>query len=282
MNRSGFKNHRKKILIKTILCLLILISIFNAELSYCQNADKKPLSENPTQFRQYVVDETNTLTASQLSELNSKLRNEDKTSSNQIIVYIIPSLDGESLEDVSIRLAEKNKIGKKDRNNGVLMLIVKDDRKLRIEVGYGLEGVLTDARSSSIIRNEITPAFKSGNYYEGINKGVDAIIATIKGEYTADKTSSDDNSIGCCFGVPIFIIVIFGFIFFIILSSFLKSIFGAGRNVYAGKKGWNNSGWWGGGGFGGGSSSGSSGGFGGGGFSGGGGSFGGGGASGSW
>lgn len=265
-----------------ILCLFILLSIFNVKLSYCQNADKRPLSENPTQFRQYVVDETNTLTSSQLSELNSKLRNEDKTTSNQIIIYIISSLDGESLEDVSIRLAEKNKIGKKDRNNGVLMLVVKDDRKIRIEVGYGLEGVLTDAKSSGIIRNEITPDFKSGNYYGGINKGVDAIIAAIKGEYTADKNSSDNNSIGCCFGVPIFIIVIFGFIFFIIISSFIKSIFGSGRNVYAGKKGWNNSGWWGGGGFGGGSSSGSSGGFSGGGFSGGGGSFGGGGASGSW
>ncbi|MBK8550740.1 MAG: TPM domain-containing protein [Ignavibacteria bacterium] len=211
--------------------------MFNAELSYCQNADKKPLSENPTQFRQYVVDETNTLSSSQLSELNTKLRNEDKATSNQIIVYLISSLDGESLEDVSIRLAEKNKIGKKDRNNGVLMLIVKDDRKIRIEVGYGLEGVLTDAKSSSIIRNEITPAFKSGNYFDGINKGVNAIIATVKGEYTADKEPSDkDNNIGCCFGVPIFIIVIFGFIFVFIISSFIKGIFGAGRNIYAGKK----------------------------------------------
>ncbi len=264
------------------VCLLILLSIVSVENSFCQNSEKRPLSENPTQFRQYAVDETNTLTSAQLSSLNEKLRNEDKTSSNQIIVYMIPDLDGESLEDLSIRLAEKNKIGKKDKNNGVLMLIVKNDRKIRIEVGYGLEGILTDAKSSSIIRNEITPYFKSGNYNEGINKGVDAIISTIKGEYTADENDSSGNkNLGCCFGVPVFIVVIFGFIFFFIFISFIKSIFGAGRNIYAGKKGWNNSGWWGGGGFGSGSS-GSSGGFGSGGFSGGGGSFGGGGASGSW
>lgn len=264
--------------------LLLSAFIYGTDVSYSQTGDQKPLSENPTQFRKYVTDETGTLSSSEISALNSKLSNEDKETSNQIIVYLISTLDGESLEDISIRLAEKNKIGKKDRNNGVLMLIVKDDKKIRIEVGYGLEGVLTDAKSSSIIRNDITPSFKSGSYYEGINKGVDAIISTIKGEYTADKKSKENDNIGCCFGVPIFIVIIFGFIFFIIISSFLKSIFGAGRNIYAGKKGWGNSGWWGGGGFSGGSgSSGSSGGFGGGGgFSGGGGSFGGGGASGSW
>ncbi len=77
-----------------------------------------------------------------------------------------------------------------------MLLVVKDDRKVRIEVGYGLEGVLTDAMSSQIIRNEITPSFKSGNYYEGINNGVDAIIKTIKGEYTADKESNDSKSSG--------------------------------------------------------------------------------------
>ena len=265
-----------------LIYLLFLVLTFSTDASYSQNGVQKPLSENPTQFRKYVVDETGTLSPAEINTLNSKLSSEDKATTNQIIVYMISSVDGDALEDLSMRLAEKNKIGKKDRNNGVLLLIVKNDKKLRIEVGYGLEGVLTDARSSSIIRNDITPSFKSGNYYEGINKGVDAIIATIKGEYTADKNSKDPGSTTCCFGVPIFIIIIFGFIFFIILSSFIKSIFGAGRNIYAGKKGWGNSGWWGGGGFSGGS--GSSGGFGGGGggFSGGGGSFGGGGASGSW
>ena len=255
--------------------LFIILSIFGNKV-YSQNKTERTLSENPTQFRQYVVDESSTLDASQINYLSNKLSEEEKNSSNQIVVYMIPSLEGESLEDVSIRLAEKNKIGKKDKNNGVLLLIVKNDKKIRIEVGYGLEGVLTDAVSSKIIRNEITPSFKSGNFYEGINRGVDAIIATIKGEYTADKDTKDADA-GCCLGVPIFVILIFGGIFVFILFSFIKGILGVGRSIYSGKKGWNSG--WGGGSWGGG---GSSGGFGGGGFSGGGGSFGGGGASGSW
>lgn len=241
--------------------------------------DAKSLSENPVVFKQYVVDETGTLTTSQKNDLITKLQSEDKTTSNQIVIYMIPTLGGESLEDVSIRLAEKNKIGKKDKNNGVLMLIVKNDRKIRIEVGYGLEGVLTDALSSSIIRNEITPSFKAGNYYEGINKGVDAIINAIKGEYTADKEEPVNvYTPTCCFGLPVFVAIIFGFIFISIFLSIIGRIFGFGRSVHVGKRGWNGGGW---GGFGGSSgSSGSS--WGGGGFSGGGGSFGGGGASGSW
>lgn len=266
---------------KKIFIFLILFSLLSGfSYTFCQSKDDKSLSGNPVQFRQYVNDETGTLTPSQLSNLNNKLRNEDKATTNQIIVYIISSLNGESLEDVSVRLAEKNKIGKKERNNGLLMLVVKDDRKIRIEVGYGLEGVMTDALSSKIIRNDITPAFKSGNYYEGIDKGVDAIISSIKGEYTADKKdkNSTDSNPACCFGVPIFIVIIFGFIFLFIFISIIKSMFGAGRSIYTSKRGWDNSGWGGGGFFGGGGSGGGSGG----GFSGGGGSFGGGGASGSW
>ena len=236
-------------------------------------------SDNPAQLVKYVTDETGTLNANQITQLNNKLVSFNKTTSNQVLVYLIPSLNGESLEDYSIRLAEKNKIGKKDKNNGVLVLIVKDDRKIRIEVGYGLEGVLTDAMSSKIIRNDFTPQFKSGKYYEGIDKGIDAIIAVTKGEYTADKNQNDMNA-ECCFGMPISVMLIFGiiFIFISIFSSFLKNFLRGGRILQAGKSGWGvSSGGWGGGSWGGGSSSG-----GGGGFSGGGGSFGGGGASGSW
>lgn len=272
-------------LFKTITFVLIAI-LFCGNLLFSQNdtgSGNRRLSETPTQFRQYLIDETRTLTPPQTKDLIRKLENYYKTSSNQIVVYMIPSLDGESLEDVSIRLAEKNKIGKKDKNNGVLMLIVKNDRKIRIEVGYGLEGALTDAISSSIIRNEITPSFKSGNYYEGINKGIDAIIEATKGEYTADPESAFGGGDTCCFGIPVFIVIIFGFIFLFIAISVIKNMFGIGRTIYSGKRGWKNSGW---GGFGGGFGSGSSGsswsGGSSGGFSGGGGSFGGGGASGSW
>lgn len=238
-----------------------------------QSNAKRSISDNPTQLKKYVTDETGTLTSSQINSLNTKLVNEDKSTSNQIIVYMISSLDGESLEDVSIRLAEKNKIGKKENNNGVLMLVVKNDRKIRIEVGYGLEGALTDALSSSIIRNDITPEFKNGNYYSGIDKGIDAITLAIKGEYIADNKPGSKNNL--CYGLPVFVMIIFGIIFFFIFISIIKGRRMIGRSIYAGKSGWSSGGW---------GSGGSSGGFssGGGGFSGGGGSFGGGGASGSW
>lgn len=260
-------------MIKNILISLFILFITNS--AFSQGSQSVPI----TQFKQYVEDQTGTLTQQQLSELRKKLEAFDKQTSTQIVVYMISSLDGESLEDISMQLAEKNKIGKKDKNNGVLMLVVKDDRKIRIEVGYGLEGALTDAISSQIIRKDITPYFKLGQYYEGIDSGVDAIIAVTKGEYTADKNSGKDNDgspLALC-GIPIFIIIVFIIIFFLIIGSIIRRIFGFGRNAVFGNR--NKSNWyWGGGGFGGGSS----GGFGGGGFSGGGGSFGGGGASGSW
>ena len=264
---------------KIIVLFCIFIFFISVNNSYLQEEKSKSLSDNPAKITQYVVDETNTLSSSEINSLVKKLRDFDKQSSTQIVVYMINSLGDETLEDVSQRIAEKNKIGKKGKDNGALLFIAKGDRKLRIEAGYGLEGSLTDAVSSQIIRKEITPSFKAGNFYEGINKGVDAIIAVTRSEYTADKKSNNGLTGLSCLGIPIFILIVFGFIFFSIFMSIIRRIFGFGKGMYSGRggSGWSN---WGGGGFfgGGGSSSGS--GFSG--FSGGGGSFGGGGASGSW
>ncbi|MDD5363212.1 MAG: TPM domain-containing protein [Ignavibacteria bacterium] len=263
---------------KYIIILFALICALST--SFAQEQNSRSLSDKPTSLKKYVVDETGTLTQSDINALLKKLQDFDAQSSTQIVVYMVSSLGSESLEDVTVRIAEANKIGRKDRNNGVLLFIAKDDRKLRIEVGYGLEGVLTDAVSSSIIRNEITPSFKSNKYYEGINKGVDAIIAVSKGEYTNDsksKKKSNPESL-MCFGIPFFVLIIFGFIFFSIFMSIIRRIFGWNKRMYTGGGGWGSGGFFGGG-WGGGSGS-SGGGFGG--FSGGGGSFGGGGASGSW
>jgi uncharacterized protein len=261
-----------------ILKHLIIIFLFlNQGFVFCQVEKSKSYSDNPTKLVQYVTDETGTLTSSEINSLSQKLQAFDKKTSTQIVVYMISSLEGESLEDVSNQIAEKNKIGKKGKDNGVLLFISKSDRKIRIEVGYGLEGSLTDAVSSQIIRKEIAPSFRSNNFYEGINKGTDAIISVTKGEYTVDKKSQKDINGISCLGIPIFILLIFGIIFFSIFMSIIRRIFGFGRNIYSKGNRWSN---WGGGGFfgGGGSSSGS--GFSG--FSGGGGSFGGGGASGGW
>ncbi len=215
-----------------------------------------------------VTDNTKTFSSAQISELESRLKTYEDTTSNQIVILFIKTLDGHPLEDYSIQVVEKNKIGQINKDNGLLLLIVKDDRDMRIEVGYGLEGIVTDALSSSIIRNIIAPYFKAGNYYEGILAGIKTLQDAIAGEYQAeDELKSPEVSI-----IPI---IIFLLIIFILVPMFQR----------VGKKGWkyNGGGWnsgsrggWGGfGGFGGGFGSG-------GGFSGGGGSFGGGGASGSW
>ncbi len=212
----------------------------------------------------YANDYTNTLTSQQLSNLDYRLRTFDDTTSNQLVVLIIPTLNNYPLEEFANETAIKNKIGTKKNDNGVLLLVVKNDRKIRIEVGYGLEGALPDALASSIIRNVIIPHFRNDDYYAGITDGINAIILATKGEYKVNtRASSRKNS-------PSHIFTILMILFFII-SFFIRS----------GRRGSGGFIFWGGGfGSGGGFSSGGS--FGGGGFSGGGGSFGGGGASGSW
>ena len=120
--------------------------------SYAQKSQSK--DRQPTKIAKYVVDETGTLKQDDITYLMQKLINFEKETSNQLVVYIIPSLNGESIEEVAIELAEENKIGQKGKDNGVLLLITMNDKKMRIEVGYGLEGALPDATALSIINNE--------------------------------------------------------------------------------------------------------------------------------
>lgn len=210
----------------------------------------------------WANDFTNTLSPEELQHLNFRLKTYQDTTSNQLVSLMIASLDGYPLEDYSFEVAEKNKIGTKENSNGILFLVVKNDRKMRIEVGYGLESVLPDALASSIIRNEVAPYFRKNEYYAGINSGIDAIIAAIGGEYKADFKESS-GGIG-------FSLIIILFITIVLILSFLPSSRRlGGTGGYIGRGGsWGSSGFGGGGGFGG--------------FSGGGGSFGGGGSSGSW
>jgi len=255
-----------KYLITAVLFLFLTPSSFSQR-------SKAPAPED--KVRNYITDKTSTLTQSQIKSLETKLSNFEKETSNQVVVWMTPSLEGGSLEEKSYEIAEQNGIGQKGKDNGVLLFIAKNDRKLRIEVGYGLEGALPDALCDQIIRKEITPSFKKGNFYEGINSGVDAIIKATKGEYTADKNSSDDDSgiSFCCIPIPALIFfIIFFFIFGLPILSRIFHWGGSGRSNrwWTGGSGWSSgsgSSW----------SSGSSSGF-----SGGGGSFGGGGASGSW
>ncbi len=130
-----------------------------------------------------VTDLAGLLSPEEISALESKLRDLETSDSTQVAVLIIPSLEGEVLEDFSERVATAWRLGQKGRDNGALVLIALKERAIRIEVGYGLEGKLTDARSRQIIQNETIPYFRQGNFYAGIDAGVTAIIQTVRGEY---------------------------------------------------------------------------------------------------
>lgn len=254
-------------------------------------------AEIPPKPQGYVNDYAQLLSPAARSGLEAKLEAFEKATSNQVLVAIFPSLDGGSLEDFSIRLAEQWKIGTDKNDNGIILLIFKNDRKMRIEVGYGLEGALPDATAFQIIENEIVPRFRSGDFDGGVEAGIDSILAATRGEYTAASTTKHplERAKGLVFfGIILFFVA--PFILYIAILFFCITTMGAMGAVAAiviiivievlrrlafssvvrdYSRG--GGGILGGGGFGGGS-----GGFGGGFGGGGGGSFGGGGASGSW
>jgi uncharacterized protein len=139
-----------------------------------------------------VHDEAKLLSPEMIQQLETALKQYEDSTSNQIAILIIPSLRGEALEDYSLRVAEKWKLGQRGKDNGVLLLIAVEDRQIRIEVGYGLEGVLPDVICNRIIRNEIVPRFRRNAYDEGVWAGIQAIIHAIGGEYTADASGDGD------------------------------------------------------------------------------------------
>jgi uncharacterized protein len=129
-----------------------------------------------------VVDQTGTLSINDVSSLNQTIRAFEARKGSQIAVLIVPTTDGEAIEAFSLRVAEAWKIGRKKIDDGALLVIAKNDRHLRIEVGYGLEGALTDVTSKRIIDEIITPKFKAGDFTGGISAGVDRMIGIIDGE----------------------------------------------------------------------------------------------------
>lgn len=257
-----------------------------------------------------IVDLAHVLPSSTVESLAAQLAAHETQSSNQLAVLIVPSLEGEPLEEFSHRVATTWRLGQKGTDNGALLLVAIKERKVRIEVGYGLEGVLTDARSAQIIRNEIVPRFRAGDMAGGVTAGVKAIVKTIEGTYQASEKTvprQESDAIG-----QVMVAVIVGLIvglLFMNVHRFIGPLAGAGistllapwlvpaliasgitllllltigasgiggrRSRYSGVDDWvwysSRGGGWGGGSFGGG-----------GGFSGGGGDFGGGGASGNW
>ncbi|MFW6387390.1 MAG: TPM domain-containing protein [Thermodesulfobacteriota bacterium] len=211
--------------------------------------------ELPQQISAYVTDQADMLSSSTEKKLTDFLRKFEQSDSTQIAVVTIPSLQGHALNEYSIELASNTALGQRGRDNGALLLIARDERKVRIEVGKGLEGRLTDLLAGRIIDMEITPRFRQGQFEEGVVAGVGAMAASVRGEYSGTGTAGEEKERNP-FGWLIMLLFLApgllpfgsrrrrsGFIFF-------PGMFGGGR--------------------------------GGGGFSGGGGGFGGGGASGSW
>src|SRR6478609_6280604 len=167
-----------------------------------------------------VHDEAHVLSQDTIDALEKNLQQYEDSTSNQIAVLVVTSLDGESIEEYSLRVAESWKLGQKNKDNGVLLLVAIDDHEMRIEVGQGLEGVLTDAMSSRIIRNDMASAFRRNDYNSGVVVGVNNIIKAIGGEYIAsdsDGAISDDIIIRIVVGLFIFIILgVFTTIFFLV------------------------------------------------------------------
>jgi uncharacterized protein len=245
------------------------------------------IPEKP-KFQTSVYDYVNLLSASQKTNLESKLVRYSDTTSTQIVIAIIASTEGENINYLAANWGEKWGIGDAEKDNGVFILLAKNDRKIAIQNGRGVEYLLTDFQSKRIIERVIIPEFKKENFYKGLDKGADYIFRTLQGEFkgTRKQTSKSFDP-----GMIIFVIMIV--IFFIIISRGNKNNRGGGKRFRRRSAAatileaiiLSNSGRSGGS-FGGGFGSGSSGGgsFGGGGFGGGfgGGSFGGGGASGGW
>jgi uncharacterized protein len=142
-----------------------------------------------------VVDQANVLSASTRARLSEILDAHEKKTTNQVVVVTLASLQGYDIADFGIRLGRAWALGQKDRNNGAILLVAPTERAVRIEVGYGLEGDLTDARSHAIIQQEIIPRFRAGDFEGGIVQGTLAILGTIEGTYTAKATGTQTSPI---------------------------------------------------------------------------------------
>ncbi|SDZ87327.1 TPM domain-containing protein [Bizionia paragorgiae] len=263
--------------------LFLVFAFCSLTLSFGQfDIPKKPPLKDGGQTS--VYDYYNLLSATEKSTLENKLVKYSDTTSTQIVVAIIPSTKGEYINYLGANWAEKWGIGDAEKDNGIFILLARDDRKIGISTGKGTEHLMTDAMSRRIIEMDIIPFFKRNDYYGGLNRGADAIFEVMQGEYTGTRQKAPNE------GFPVGLMFFLFIVFIIILASISKNQRGGGGGnngghrttsildaiilSSAGRGGF-------GGGFGGGSSGG---GFGGGGFGGGfgGGSFGGGGASGGW
>jgi uncharacterized protein len=258
---------KRTLLARTGAALAALFALAFLSVAYAASLTFPPLTGR-------VVDDAGVLSDDTKTQLTDILTQLEKKTGDQVVVATLKSLQGDDIADYGYKLGRAWGIGQKGKNNGAILIVVPSEHKVRIEVGYGLEGTLTDAASKLIIENVIIPQFRAGNTDAGVLQGTAEIVRLLGGGAVdlgkvpqAPQPEHQDGG----GGIPWVIIAIF--LVWIIFGRFLWPLLFLGGG--SGRGGWGGGGGFGGGGFGGG-------GFGGGGFSGGGGSFGGGGASGSW
>lgn len=194
------------------VCLLCLVNLAGAQ----------ELQAVP-QITARVTDQTATLAPEQRNRLESKLADFERQKGAQIALLIVPTVNPETVEQYALRVVEAWKLGRKGVDDGALLLIARNDRKLRIEVGYGLEGALNDATAKRIISETITPRFKQGDYFGGIDAGLDAMIKVISGESLPEpkpSTPAVDDEFDFESMLPI------GFILIFVVGGILRAIFG--------------------------------------------------------
>lgn len=264
MTRSALTASRVLARLAQLLCVFVLLLPGVA------------LARDVPALRGHVNDDAGMLSASAEQQLEQKLVDYERRTQHQFALLTIDSLDGDALEDFSIRVVESWKLGKKGKDDGLLLLVVKRERKLRVEVGYGLEGDVTDAFSAQVIRNVLTPALRGGNAEQGVEQAFDVLMKKAAGEAVPQAAVAPPRREGRS---PVGLLILL----FLVVSFFVLPLFTRGGRrgggFLAGGIGGALGGF--GGGYGGGGG-GYGGGGGGGGYSGGGGGFGGGGSSGSW
>ncbi len=185
-------------------------------------------------LRDRVTDLTQTLPPTATQALVAKLAAWEQKSGNQLVVLLVPTTQPESIEAYGIRVADAWKIGRKGHDNGALLIVAKNDRKLRIEVGYGLEGTLTDAASRRIIGEVIAPFFRQNQFDKGVDAGVDAIIATVDKDPTsavAPPPSSRSGGATRASDIPIEMLLILAFVIVPVVGGGLRRIFGSVRGT---------------------------------------------------
>lgn len=196
---------------KKLLSLLTLFLI-----AFCVNAQIEkviPARPNPPKL---VNDIADILTPEQEHALERKLVAYDDSTSNQIAIVIVNTTGDYPIEEVALRILRDWGIGNKNTNNGIVLLVAKNDRKIRIETGYGLEGAIPDITAKTIIDKTITPSFRKENYYRGLDEATDDLIKAAAGEYKAPKGYNEKKGKGIGKGIGGFLIILFIIIFSII------------------------------------------------------------------